>query len=103
MAGEEFLLASHPQASLLSKTVPQCSPDSSLYYTSPCNPAVFARGIRAAFAILFGYFICEVIYATTDYSMGRSLLAWRAFLGQRLLEGHPTEECVLEPMHGDAG
>lgn len=53
MAGEEFLLASHTQASLLSKTVPQCSPDSSLYYTSPCNLAVFARGIRVAFAILF--------------------------------------------------
>lgn len=103
MEGEEFLLASHTQASLLSKTVPQCSPDSSLYYTPRCNPAVFARGIRAAFAILFGHFICEVIDAATDYSMDRSLLAWRTFLGQRILEGHPTEECVLEPMHGDEG
>lgn len=101
--GEEFLLASHTQASLLSKTVPQCSPDSSLYYTPRCNPAVVARGIRAAFAILFGHFICEVIYAATDNSMGRSPLAWRALLGQRILEGHPTEECVLEPMHGDKG
>lgn len=103
MVGKEFLLASHTQASLLSKTVPQCSPDSSLYYTPRCNPAVVARGTRAAFAILFSHFICEVIYAATDNSMGRSPLAWRALLGQRILEGHPTEECVLEPMHGDKG
>lgn len=101
--GEEFLLASHTQASLLSKTVPQCSPDSSLYYAPRCNPAVFARGIRMAFALFFGHSICEVIDAATDYSTGGSLLAWRALLGQRILEGHPTEECVLEPTHSDEG